>query len=273
MGWNGVSRADIAYAYAEQTMTGITVTGTALAGATMTGTATSASAVLAGAGDAHANPTDTLQAYVGAAPPAPQNSYVKYATSGGGTQAGDFSRGDALITGSSLFTTAGMNAINVAETQVSTAGSGTGLAIGSGSWSLAGSFTAPTTSSVTVGYSWANDLVALVSGANASAQSSFKVSITIKDQHGHSVVGTPADLNEALSAPPNGPEIITTGTGSTTLSLASLTAGDVFGIAISGTELSSGLLAVPEPGSMALAGLGGALVLAFQAYRRRTRKV
>jgi hypothetical protein len=30
---------------------------------------------------------------------------------------------------------------------------------------------------------------------------------------------------------------------------------------------------VPEPGSMALAGLGGALVLAFQAYRRRTRKV
>jgi hypothetical protein len=274
MGWNGVSRADIAYAYAEQTMTGITVTGTGLAGATMTGTATSAAAVVSGgAGDAHANPTDTLQAYAGAAPPAPQNSYVKYATSGGGTQAGDFSRGDAVLSGTSLFTTAGMNTSNVAETQVSTAGSGNGLGIGSGSWSLAGSFTAPTTSSVTVGYSWANDLVALVSGANASAQSSFKVSITIKDQHGHSVVGTPADLNEALSAPPNGPEIITTGTGSTTLSLASLTAGDVFGIAISGTELSSGLLAVPEPGSMALAGLGGALVLAFQAYRRRTRKV
>jgi hypothetical protein len=275
MGWNGVSRADIAYAYAEQTMTGITVTGTGLAGATMTGTATSAAAVVSGgAGDAHANPTDTLQAYAGAAPPAPQNSYVKYATSGGGTQAGDFSRGDAVLSGTSLFTTAGMNTSNVAETQVSTAGSGNGLGIGSGSWSIAGTFNT-TGTSVTVSYNWANDIVAMVAGGIASAESSFKVSITIKDQHGHSIDASPAELNEALSAPPNGPELITTGTGSTTLSLAGLTAGDVFGIAISGTELSSGQLtaSVPEPGSMALAGLGGALVLAFQAYRRRTRKV
>jgi hypothetical protein len=274
MGWNGVSRADIAYAYAQQTLNAISVTGTGLTNGATSGTATSALAVIPGASDAHANPTDTLQAYAGAAPPAPQNSYVKYATSGGGTQAGDFSRGDAVLSGTSLFTTAGMNTSNVAETQVSTAGSGNGLGVGSGSWSIAGTFNT-TGTSVTVSYNWANDIVAMVAGGIASAESSFKVSITIKDQHGHSIDASPAELNEALSAPPNGPELITTGTGSTTLSLAGLTAGDVFGIAISGTELSSGQLtaSVPEPGSMALAGLGGALVLAFQAYRRRTRKV
>jgi len=274
MGWNGVSRADIAYAYAEQTLTAISVTGTGLTNGVTSGTATSASAAINGVGVATNNPTDTLQAYVGAAPPAPQNSYVKYGTSGGGSQAGDFSRGDAVLSGTSLFTTAGMNTSNVAETQVSTAGSGNGLGTGNGSWSIAGTFNT-TGTSVTVGYNWANDIVALVSGGIASAQSSFKVTISIKDQHGHEVDATPADLNAALSAPPNGPEIITSGTGSATLSLAGLTAGDLFGIAISGTELSSGQLtaSVPEPGSMALAGLGGALVLAFQAYRRRTRKV
>jgi len=273
-GWVETTRADIAYSYAEQTLSGLSVTGTGLTNGTMTGTTTSASAVINGVGVATNNATDTPEAYVGAAPPAPQNSFVKYATQGGGPQAGDFSRGDALLTGTTIFGTAGITASNVAESILSTAGTGTGLGTGNGSWSVAGTFLS-TGTSVTVGYNWANDILDAVTGSTASAQSSFKLTISIKDQHGHEVDATPTELNTALSAPPNSPEIITSGTGSTVLSLASLTAGDVFTISISGTELSSSQLApaVPEPGTFALAGMGGALALAFHVIRRRTRKV
>jgi hypothetical protein len=273
-GWLETARADIAYSYAEQTLTGVSVTGTGLTNGTMTGTASSASAVINGVGTATNNPTDTLQAYIGAAPPAPQNSYVKYSSQGGGPQTGDFSRGDAVLSGTTMFSTAGMNTSNVAETILSSAGTGSGLGTGTGSWSLAGTF-ASTGTSVTVGYNWANDILDTVTGTTASAQSSFKMSISIKDQHGHEVDFSPTELNTALSAPPNSPEIITSGSNTATLSLASLTAGDVLSIAITGTELSSSQLSpsVPEPGTFALAGMGGALALAFHAIRRRTRKV
>ena len=269
LGWLGTSKADVAYSYAQQTVTGLTVTGTGLSNGAMTGTAGSASAVINGVGSATNNPTDTPQAYVGASPAAPQNDYTKYSSQGGGPQTGDFSRGDSLITGSTLFG-AGMSTSNVAESILSTAGTGSGLATGSGSWSVAGTFSS-TGTSVTVGYSWANDILDAVTGSTASAQSSFKLNITIKDQHGHQVDATPSELNTALSAPPNSPEIMTSGTSSATLSLAGLTAGDLYTISITGTELSSAQLApaVPEPGTFALAGMGGVVALAFRAIRRR----
>ena len=268
-GWNNASRADVAYGYAQQQVNNIIVSGAGLANTTTTGTSTSAAAALNGSGVSTNNPTDTLQAYIGAAPPAAQNFFSKYAVAGGGPQSGDFTRGDALITSSNLFTT-GSNTNNVAESYVTTPGSG--LTTGNGSWSISGSFTAPTTTSVNVAYSWANDILAQVTG-NGSASASFKVTISIKDQHGHEVDATPVELNAALSAPPNGTELITSGTGSATLSLASLTAGDVYGIAIAGTELSSAVASVPEPGPMVLAGLSGAIALAFGAFRGRNRKV
>jgi hypothetical protein len=273
MGWLGSSKADISYSYAQQTVTGLTVTGTGLTNGTMTGTTSSAAAVVNGVGVATNNPTDTLQAYLGAAPPAPQNDFMKYSAAGGGPQVGDFSRGDARITGSSLFAASGMSASNVAESFISTANTGPGLGTGTGSWSLAGTFTS-TGTSVAIGFGWNNDILDLVSGVAASAESSFKMLITIQDQHGHQVIADPAELNTGLSAPPNNPETITSGTDSVSMSLAGLTAGDVFTISISGSELSSAqIVAVPEPGSMALAGVGGVLALAFHAIRRRNRKV
>ena len=270
-GWNSASRADIAYGYATQSVNNIVVSGAGITNALTTGTSTNAAAVINGSGVATNSPTDTLAAYLGAAPSAPQNFFPKYSTAGGGPQAGDFTRGDALISGSNLFTT-GFNTSNVAESVVSTIGSG--LLTGAGSWSISGSFNAPTTTSVTVGYSFFNDVLSQITGTG-SASASFKVTISIKDQHGNEVDATPVALNTALSAPPNGPEIINSGTGTATLSLASLFAGDTYGIAISGTELSAVILtsSVPEPGPIVLAGLSGALALAFRAFRGRTRKV
>jgi hypothetical protein len=269
-GWVETTKADLAYSYAEQSVNAINVTGTGLTNGTMTGTASSASAVINGVGSATNNPTDTPQAYVGASPPAPQNDYTKYSSFGGGPQAGDFSRGDSVLTGTSMFNSAGMNTSNVAETFLSTAGTGSGLGTGSGSWSLAGTFSS-TGSMVTVSYNYANDILDSVTGTTASAESSFKVSITIEDQHGHEIDASPTELNTALSAPPNSPEIMTSGTSSATLSLAGLTAGDIYTISITGTELSSSQLAssVPEPGTFALAGMGGVVALAFHAIRRR----
>jgi hypothetical protein len=276
IGCLGTSKADIAYSYAEQTITGLTVTGTGLSAITQTGTTTNASAVLNGSGSATNDPLDTPQAYVGASPVAPQNLYTsKWAFLGGGPNTGDFTRGDALLSTGSLFRGPGMSAQNVAESILGTGGATSGLATASGSWSFAGTFTS-TGPSVTVSYNWLNDILDSVTGPTASAQSSFKLDITIKDQHGHDVDATPTELNEVLSAPPNSPEIMTSGSGSATLSLAGLTAGDVFTISISGTELSSAQLApaVPEPGTFALAGMGGVVALAFHAIRRRrARKV
>ncbi len=261
------ARADFAYAYAEQTVNALTITSTVLTG-NQTGNSTSASATINGSGVSTNAPLDTLQAYLGAPPPAPQNDYTKYSTQGGGPQAGDFARGDAVITNpAGLFLPGGANTSNVAESYISSGGTGTGLFTSSGNWTLSGSFTTAA-SSVTVGYNYANDIIALVSG-NGSASASFKLSISIKDQHGHEVDASPAELNTALSAPPNGAELITTGSSSATLSLAGLTAGDVYSISMSGTELTAVSLAVPEPSSLVLCGVASVMGLAVARIRRK----
>ena len=268
LGTTATAQADFAYGYAEQTISGLTMT-TAVINGTQTGNSTTASATIKGSGTSTNDPLDTLQAYQGASPPAPQNDYTKYSTAGGGPQAGDFTRGDALITGAgNLFLPAGASASNVAESFVSTAGTGPGLLTGSGSWTLSGTFTT-TATAVTLSYNYANDIVAQVSG-NGQASASFKVTFSIKDQHGHEVNSSPNELSTALSSLPNGPEIISSGSSSATLSLAGLTSGDIYTLSTTGTELSAVTLfaPVPEPSSIAMLGVG---LAGFAAVARRRR--
>jgi hypothetical protein len=266
-------RADAGYAFAEQTVTGVNVTGTGLAAAS-TGSSTADSAAIGGSGVSHNNPTDALQSYVGAAPPSGENNFGQYSSNGGGPQMGDFTRGDTLITGpGNLFNSTGFNASNVAETALNSTVSGPGvLGTGQGTWTASGSFTTPsTTTSVTVAFNFTNIVVAQLTGAGLS-QASFQVVISIKDQHGHEVDANPDALNAALSAPPTGAPLTSSGSGTQVLSLAGLTAGDTFAITITGTENSSvSLTAVPEPSSMCLLGIG--LSSAAIARFRRKRAV
>ena len=107
------AQAAITYGYAQQTLTNVTVTGV-FSNTGLAGLSTSAASAIDGTGVSTNHPTDTLQAYQGAPPPAPQNSYVKYSTAGGGSQAGDFTRGDAVLSLGSIFTT-GFSGSTVAE--------------------------------------------------------------------------------------------------------------------------------------------------------------
>jgi hypothetical protein len=264
------ARADVGYSFAEQTVTGVHVSGTGLTALT-SGSSTADSAALGGSGVSHNSPTDALLSYIGALPNSGENNFSRYSSQGGGTQTGDFTRGDTVIANpGGLFSTDGFAASNVAETSLNTLVSGTGiLGTGQGTWTASGSFTTPsTTTSVTVSFNFSNDVTAQLTGQGLS-QASFQVVISIKDQHGNEVDASPSLLNAALSAPPTGPPVTSSGSGSQVLSLVGLTAGDTFAITITGTENSSvSLTAVPEPSSMCLIGIG----LSTAALSRWRRK-
>jgi hypothetical protein len=264
------ARADLGYAFATQTVTGVNVSGTGLT-AVSTGSSTTDSDALAGSGVSHNDPLDAKQSYVGALPTSAENNFGIYSSQGGGPQSGDFTRGDTLISSpGNLFNSTGFSASNVAETALNSASSGPGiLGTGQGTWTASGSFTTPTTTtSVTVSFNFTNEVISQLTGAGLS-QASFQVTISIKDQHGHEVDANPDALNAALSAPPTGSPLISSGSGTQVMSLAGLTAGDTFAVTITGTENSSvSLTGVPEPSSMCLLGIG----LSSAAIARFRRK-
>ncbi len=163
----------------------------------------------------------------GATPAAPQNSYIKYSTAGGGPQAGDFSRSDAILS---------PNIANAFGSTVSeSANSGaSGLMTGSSTFLYSAIFTT-TGTSVTLSYNYSNDIIAFAT-APGSSEAKFSFLVTVKDQHGHTIDASPQELNSTIGAPPNGPELISSGSGSAVLSLAGLTAGDTFSITATGAK-------------------------------------
>lgn len=122
---------------------------------------------------------------------------------------------------------------------------------------------------MTVHYNYFNDILANIVGTGPTAQAQFGASISVKDQHGHEVDSTPTELASALAAPPNGFEVITSGTNTATLNLFGLTAGDVLSLTITGQSSTSAVVptttATPEPASLGLAGAG----VLFGLLRRR----
>jgi len=269
LGLASSAQGAITYGYAQQTLSNITVTGV-LSDPVKGGISTSAASAIDGTGVSTNGFLDTLQAYQGAAPPAGQNFYSKYSTTGGGTQAGDFTRGDAVLGVGSFFTT-GLTGSTVAE---SATGGAAGLLTGTSTWLVSGTFTAPTSSSVTVSYNWVNDIITIATAPGA-AQAKFSFLITIQDTHGHSIDASPAELNSTIAAPPNGPEVTTSGSGSAVLSLAGLTAGDTFSITLTGQSAAdvTSPNAVPEPSSAVLFSCAAGLLALRKFLTARSRSL
>jgi hypothetical protein len=284
------ARADIAYAFAEQSISNLTITaagGGALPGA-ISGTATQASAVANGSGAASNNPLDTAPAQVGTSPMVPNNYLTHYSslTAGlnvlpatpPGPDTGDFTRGDAVITSPNIFT--GASASNVAESIVGTSGAGTALFTGQGTWTTSGVLPANQLAGMTalaVNFSFANDVAAWLSNQSEGfASASFKLTISVKDQHGNENDLTPSQVNTAISTPANGNEIVNSGSVTGLVLPLSTSAGgannlvltDMLTISITGTEVTAVALSVPEPSSIALGAVAGGLVLATGALRR-----
>jgi len=268
-GLSANARADIAYAYAEQTISGVTLTpssGTLTAVGSLN-TSTLDGATVNGSGISKSDPLDALQTYFGPTPP-PENTFVRTAT--GVLPAGaSFTRGDVQI--ANLNTAAATGNV-VSESLLNTT-SGPASETGNSALTATFIFTPTNTSTLSVKYSYLNDIYVATTGLGA-ASASYNFDFTIKDAAGNVVFlygSTPqsANTNLALSAPPQGGEIIRTGTD--TVTTGTLTGGATYTLIFTEKTATSVALSVPEPGSMTLAAVAGGLMIVTGAVRRFRR--
>src|SRR5262249_9771711 len=148
------ARADIAYGYAEQTISNVMLTpasGT-LGGVTITNTSTQDAATLDGSGPSKSNPLDAEQAYLEPSAPA-ENTFVRTAA-GNPPSAASFTRGDVQI--ADIATGPVSNVVS--ESMLNQNGIGPHSETGSSTLTATVSFTPSATSALTIKYSYANDL-------------------------------------------------------------------------------------------------------------------
>jgi hypothetical protein len=268
-GLAGSARADIAYGYAEQTISNVMLTPASgsLGGVTIVNTSTTDGATVGGSGISNSDPVDAPQTYFGPSAP-PENTFVRTAP-GNPPSAASFTRGDVQIAGLGTGNPVGNV---VSESMLN--GTGNHSETGQSTLTATVTFTPSASGALTIKYNFANDLYAVATGGG-SATASYNFDFTIKDSAGNIVFrygSTPqsANTNLTLSAPPQGNEIIASGMDSVTTS--SLNAGQTYTLAFSEkTATSVTLAAVPEPGPIALAAVAGGLAIATGAVRRFRR--
>jgi len=271
----------VAYAYAQQMISNVLIRPTSATTFTVvnpltTGTGDAASAD--GSGVSHNNTTDALQSYEGGPAAPAQNDFGKFATFGaaspfpvdtaptGLTSGGtldSFTRGDVLISGLGS-NTAETN--GVAESYLNSV-SGGNEATGSSSFSASLSFTTSAATALNLSYDYANDLYIYTEGGG-QAQAAYKFNVTIKNELGVTVFdAATSQTNLSSASPPNGIEIVRSGTNSFTT--ATLLAGETYTLTFSGSEATfvSAVSVVPEPST--IAGAGVAILAAGLIVRRK----
>jgi len=259
------ARADYGYGFASQTISGLSVIPTSgtFTGVSPVTSTTTASATLNGSGPATADPLDAPQAYLGGSPAAPENDFARYAP--GITPispVGNFTRGDALI--ASLIGPTNSASV-VAESFID---NGPSIATGASGLTASVTLTPTVNTTLTIAYHYANDIY-VTSAGDGSSTATYKFDVTIKDALGNIVFdSSSATTNVSLAAPPPGVELIRTGTESFTT--GTLTGGNAYTLIFSSSALTSAR-AVPEPGSLALLGMGFAG--AYGLFRRRKAKL
>jgi hypothetical protein len=254
-GLSASARADIAYAFAEETISNLSISPVgSLTNISPVTTGTTAGASLNGSGPATSDFTDALQASIGS--PLPGGTLPTGPT--------DFTRGDVLISNLNTPTNSGQV---VAESYITKAG----LASGSGGLTASLSFTPTVATALTIAYNFNNDIYVATSGTG-KASASFKFDITIKDAAGNIAFDSnTASTNRSIASPPQGFEL--TGSGTESVTSGTLLAGQQYTLVFSeNANTFVSVAAVPEPGPIALAAVAGGLTIVTGAIRRLRRR-
>ena len=264
-------RADIAYGYAQQTISNVSLTATSgtLNGVTLVNTSTLDGATVNGSGISKSDPLDALQTYFGPGAP-PENTFTRTAL--GAPPAGvSFTRGDVQILGVG---TPIASASVVSESLLN--GSGPSSETANSALTATVTFTPSVTSTLAVTYSYANDIYVATTGAGA-ATASYNFDFTIKNAAGlivfqYGASPASANTNASLSAPPPGGEVIRSGTDTVTTT-STLVGGQNYTLIFSVKSASSvTIAAVPEPSPIALLGVMGTIGGAASQWKRRRAK-
>jgi len=261
------ARADIAYGYARETISGLSISPTITSTGPIT-TSTQDSTTFNGSGSSNSDPLDALQAFQGGTPAAPQNFFTpRYAPGvvpSSPTTPPSFTRGDAQI---ASITTGSNSSSVVAESYLSTPGLANSET-GNGALNAAFQFTVATATALTIAYTFNSDAYVFSTGAG-TASANYKFSITIKDGAG-AIVFTSAtpNTNLSLTAPPQGGEVLRSGTETVTSPV--LAVGTTYSMTFS-LQASSDVAAVPvpEPASLALLAVGTLIPLGYRRLARR----
>ena len=249
------------YAYAVQQTSGYSITGSTIGDLTPLSTTSAAQVGSPTGGDVHTGGFDAVQAYVGPAAGKPaENTFTPL----GQTNA-SYVRGDALVTTGAAF---GTN--NVAEAYLT----GAGNSAGSGSWAVSSLITLTASGTVTLSFSYTNQLTIVNTGSPypGTVAADYGYTFTIQNANGTTAFTiSPDALNKNLSLGSTGS--ITSGTPtSTMISLTSTTlAAGTYTATISGSEHTFINAAVPEPSSIISAALGLTL-LGGAGLRNRFRR-
>ncbi len=96
-GWTSQARADLSYGYAEENISGLSISPAISAASSVTSSSTSG-ATLNGSGSSFSNALDAQQTYIGGSPQSPQNNFTRYAPGiPPVSPVGNFTRGDSQI--------------------------------------------------------------------------------------------------------------------------------------------------------------------------------
>lgn len=264
----GQAKAETVYAYAQQSVTGVSVTATSggltVGPVSLSGT-TSATIVdgpNSGSSGSLVNTADALQAYQGAAGTAPVQNFFGQK----GSVDADYARADSLIGATDVVT--GVAGSTVAETYLSTptGAAGSDLGQGNGSWTLGANITLANATTLDFSATYANLIEIISAGALNSASAEYSFTVTIRQGNTTVFSWSPTALNNLQTIDGSG-TISLSDSGTATITTASLAAGS-YRLSISNTS-SVNATVVPEPSSWVMLSMGVVGLMGYGWRRRR----